>query len=106
MEIQMKGFKRLKDHPETLFRIRAREYKKLALEIYPLLKTAIRKAPSQKVKIYLIELKQEAEDEFKIPLNTKITGFAVPLLEKFTGYKDALIRHPQPPAEVNRYGYN
>lgn len=106
MEIQMNGYKSLKEHSELLFRIRAREYKKLSLEIYPLLKTAIREAPSQKVKTYLIELKERAEEEFKITINSRIIELAVPLLKKFTEYKDAIIKHPQPPIEINRYRYN
>ena len=106
MEIQMNGYKTLKDHKEQLFRIRASLYKQLSLEIYPLLKTAIREAPSHKVKTYLIELKERAEEEFKIPINAKLVELAVPVLKKFTECKDTIIRHPQPPIEINRYRYN
>jgi hypothetical protein len=106
MEIQMNGYISLKEHPEPLFRVRAREYKKLSLEIYPLLKTAIHEAPSQKVKTYLMGLKERAEEEFKISISSKMIELAVPLLKKFTEFKDAVIQHPQPPVEINRYRYN
>jgi hypothetical protein len=106
MEIQMNGYISLKEHPNPLFRIRAREYKKLSLEIYPLLKTAINEAPSQKVKNYLLKLKEKAEEEFKISFRNKMVGLAVPLLKKYTELRDVMIRHPQPPVEINRYRYN
>lgn len=105
MEIQMNGYKTLKEDPEPLFRMRAREYKKLSLEIYPLLKTAIREAPSQKVKNYLIVLKERAEEEFQITTKNRLIEHAVSILKKFTEYKDAIIKHPQPPIEINRYRY-
>jgi radical SAM superfamily enzyme YgiQ (UPF0313 family) len=106
MEIQMNGFKTLKEDPEQLFRIRACEYKKLSLEIYPLLKTAIREAPSQKVKNYLMDLKDKAEEEFEISIKKRLIENAVPMLKKFTEYKDVIIKHPQPMVKINRYRFN
>jgi hypothetical protein len=106
MEVQLRGYQTLKEHPNPLFRVRAREYKKLSLAIYPLLKTAIREAPSHKVKTYLIELKEKTENEFRISIQTKMLGSIVPILKIYTQVKDLLNPHPQPPVEINHYRYN
>lgn len=106
MEIQMNGYQVLKEDPEPLFRVRAREYKKLSLEIYPLLKTAIKEAPSDNVKNYLISLRERAEEEFQITAKYRLIEHAVPVMKKFTEYKDIILKHPQPPVEINRYRFN
>jgi radical SAM superfamily enzyme YgiQ (UPF0313 family) len=106
MAIQLQGYLSLKDHDEQLFRIRAREYKKLVLDIYPVLKTAIKEAPSPGVREHLRDLKQKTEHEFKIPVSAKIYELAVPVLKEYTQFRDRLNPNPQPPVEINRYRYN
>jgi len=106
LDVQLRGYQTLKDHHEPLFRDRAHQYRNLSLEIYPLLKTAIKDAPSQKVKRYLVELKEKIEDEFKIPISTKMIKLAVPALKKYTQLKDIFNPYPQPPVEINHYYFN
>jgi radical SAM superfamily enzyme YgiQ (UPF0313 family) len=103
LEIELQGYKTLCNHPNTLFRIRAREYKKFCLEIYPLLKTAIRRAPSEKVQRTLRALKEEVEETFKIPLTAIMKEAAVPFLAMYTDVKDHIFPHPQPPTLVHQY---
>jgi len=104
-DIQLTGYQTLKDHDNSLFRARASEYKKLCLEIYPLLKTSIRIAPNSKVKNYLISIKERAEEELKIPVSAKLKEIVVPALVKYTNFIDRIIPHPQPPTEISRYRF-
>ncbi len=105
LEVQMLGYITLHNSANPLFRARAREQKKLCLEIYPLLKTAIKEAPSDKVRAYLVSLKEQVEDLFRIPKLTKTLEFFVPALAAYTRLKDKLIPNPQPPALINRYRF-
>ena len=105
LEIQLMGYMSLHGSDNPLFRARAREHKNLCLEIYPLLKTAIQQAPSQKVRTYLVDLKQRVEDQFLIPTLTKTLQPMVPALALHTKLMHRLFPNPQPPTIVNRYRY-
>ncbi len=105
-DIQLTGYQNLKDHPKPLFRARAREYRKLCLEIYPLLDTAMRTAPNQKVIEYLRVVIERAEDEFKIPLSVRAKKAAVPVLLRYTSLMDRIVPRPQPPTQISRYRFN
>jgi hypothetical protein len=103
LEVQLNGYTALRSHSDPLFRARAREYAKLCLDIYPLLSTAIRKAPSTRVRLYLRSLKERTEDELHIPTSAKLKEAAVPLLGWYTQMTDRLRPHAQPSAIVHRY---
>ena len=103
LEVQLMGYHTLTGHPDPLFRARAREHKRLCIDTYPLLKTAIRQAPSQKVSEYLHDLKERVQEEFKIPYLTKTIQSLVPALAFYTGLKDRILPNPQPRTSINRY---
>ncbi|HQT92473.1 MAG TPA: hypothetical protein PL001_10660, partial [Candidatus Kryptobacter bacterium] len=105
-DIQLTGYQNLNDHPKPLFRARAREYRKLCLEIYPLLNAAIRTAPNRKVKEYLCTVRERAGDEFKIPLSARAKEAAVPVLLRYTSPMDRIVPRPQPPTQISRYRSN
>jgi hypothetical protein len=103
LEVQLMGYKSLHHSSNPLFKARAREHKNLCLEIYPLLKTAIRQAPSPKVRDYLLDLKERVEEQFRIPALTKTLETFVPALALYTKLKYRLFPNPQPPSIINRY---
>ncbi len=103
MEVQLLGYETLHTSDNPLFRARAREQKKLALDIYPLLRTAIRQAPSQKVREYLVDLRAKAGELLRIPARTKLAGLAVPALAASTRLNMLLFPNPQPRTTVHRY---
>ena len=106
LDVQLRGYETLHDSDDPFHMVRAREYKSLCLEIYPLLKTAIRLAPSERTRKYLIELKERVEDRFHIPLRSKITRNVVPFLVYYSRLKDKLIPNPQPTTMVKRYRFS
>jgi radical SAM superfamily enzyme YgiQ (UPF0313 family) len=106
MDILHEGYKTLHESTDSLFRARVREYKNLCLEIYPLLKTAITKAPTEKVRLYLKSLKESVEETFQIPRSKKMLANLVPILSYYTQWKDRLIPNPQPGIEIHRYRFN
>jgi hypothetical protein len=105
LEIQLSGYETLRESPEPLFRARAREHRTLALEIYPLLRTAIREAPSHRVRTYLTDLKARADELLHVPPLTRMLERAVPALAGFTRLGLRLIPNPQPPTTVHRYRF-
>lgn len=105
LDVQLSGYKALFESPDPLFRARAREYKGLCLEIYPLLKTAIKLAPSDKVSEYLRDLKERTEDEFRIPKKAKVLENLVPALAWYTRLMERVRPNPQPATTIVRYGY-
>lgn len=96
LDVQLEGCLTLRDSEVPLFRRRAEEYKKLCLEIYPLLKTAIRGAPSDQVRRSLGELKERVEDTFHIPRLTRLKEAAVPLLASYSRMRDRVFPNSQP----------
>ncbi len=100
LDVQLAGYLALRDSETPLFRRRAEEYKKLCLEIYPLLKTAIREAPSQQVRQSLGELKERVEDTFQIPRLARLKQSAVPLLASYSRMRDRFLPNAQPPTLV------
>jgi radical SAM superfamily enzyme YgiQ (UPF0313 family) len=102
-EVQLRGYESLKDSPNPLFRARAEEHKRLCLEIYPLLKIGIKKAPSLKVKKYLKDLGDRVERQFDISALNRIKELVVPALYSYTKLKDKFVFLQQPRTEINRY---
>lgn len=103
MEAQLLGWRNLRENPDPLYQSRAREHKNLCLDVYPLLKTAIRQAPTPKVRQYLTGLKAQVEEEFRIPAVVRMKESAVPFLASYTRFKERLFPNPQPRPIVNRY---
>jgi hypothetical protein len=103
LEVQLQGYLTLRDSETPLFQRRAEEYKKLCLEIYPLLKTAIREAPSQKVRQSLGLLKERVEDIFRIPRLARVKESAVSLLASYSRMRDRLFPNPQPRTVVEHH---
>ncbi|UCG87905.1 MAG: hypothetical protein JSW71_05005, partial [Gemmatimonadota bacterium] len=77
LDVQLQGYSKLRYSENSLFRRRAEENKRLCLEIYPLLRTAIRKAPSETVRTYLVDLRQRVEETLRIPPRARFKEAAV-----------------------------
>jgi len=105
LEVQLIGYEKFKNSSIPLHLARAKAHKELCLEIFPLLKTAIRQAPSPKVREYLKDLKAKAEEIFHIPVKTKILSNLAPGLAFYTKVNEKLFPHPQPRVQINRYNY-
>jgi radical SAM superfamily enzyme YgiQ (UPF0313 family) len=103
LDVQLQGYSRLRNSDNRLFRRRAEESRKLCLEIYPLLGTAIRKAPSHKVRNHLVELRERVEDTLRIPLSARLKQAAVPLLVAHSRIREAVFPVAQPRTRVSRY---
>jgi hypothetical protein len=103
LEAQFLGWRNLHDSPAPLYRARAELHKESCLQIFPMLKHAIRRAPTPKVRGFLADLRSEVEDEFRIPREARRREKAVPLLSLYTRLKDRLFPNPQPKPIVNRY---
>lgn len=106
LEVQLKGYEFIKNNPNPLFRMRAREYKKICLKIYPLLKIGIKKAPSLKVKKYLKELKERVEDRFQISASERLEECVAPFLYFYTALHNRINPRPQPRSKILRYNFN
>jgi radical SAM superfamily enzyme YgiQ (UPF0313 family) len=106
LEVQLSGYKKFIKSPEALHIARAKAHKDLALKIFPLVKTAIRQAPSDKVREYLKELKANVEDQFQIPAKTKILSNLAPGLALYARLNIRLFPHPQPRVQISRYNYH
>jgi len=105
LETQLMGYKSLKDSPHPLFRARAKEHGRICLEIYPLLKMGIKKAPSQKVKEYLKDLRDRVENQFHISALEKLKEYIVPALYGFTELRSKFVFLQQPRTEIHRYNF-
>lgn len=105
LEVQLMGYESLKDSANPLFRTRAREYKRLCLEIYPLLKIGIQKAPSPKIKKYLKILRERVENQFRISTVDKLKENAAYVLSVYTNLSNWIMPHRQPHTEVHRYHF-
>ena len=105
LEVQLEGYESLKENPRPLFRARAREHERICLEIYPLLKTGIKKAPSHRVKEYLKDLRDRVESRFSISMSEKIKECIVPALYIYTKLHSKFPFLQQPRTEVHRYNF-
>lgn len=103
LDAQLQGFQALRERSGPLLRRRAEACRDMALEIYPLLPTAIRRAPSEGVRQTLVELKQRTEELFAIPTRTRLRTRAVPLLAAYTAMLDRLAPNRQPRSITRRY---
>jgi haloalkane dehalogenase len=103
METQLSGYEYLKENPSPLLKARAGEHRRLCLDIYPLLRMGIKKAPSPRVKSYLKGLRDRVEDQFRIPAAAKLKSPLVPVLYFYTRFRDRISFLNQPPSEVHRY---
>jgi hypothetical protein len=65
----------------------------------------IAKAPSQKVKDYILELLDRAENSFSIPFAQRSKSAAAPLLYYYTKLHDTVFPNQQPRCEIHRYHY-
>jgi hypothetical protein len=106
MDTQLSGYETLRESPSPLFRARAREHRKLAMDIYPLLRTATRKAPSHKVHDYLVDLRSKAEELLQISAFTRLLEGAVPALAAITNLTQRVYPNPQPQTTVHRYRFS
>ena len=102
-KVQLNGYNYLKDKEIPLFVARRREHKRLCLDIYPLLKTGIRKAPSLKVMQQLKELREQVEDTFKISAADKLKENIAPILYLITKLKNQMNWKPIIKSETNYY---
>ena len=103
LENQLMGYEFLKDSDNPLFRARAKEHLRMCHQTYPLLKTGIRKAPSLKVKRYLIELQEQVESKLRISAFDRAKKYAVPLLYYYTNLVNRIHFMNQPRKSVIRY---
>jgi radical SAM superfamily enzyme YgiQ (UPF0313 family) len=106
LEIQFQGYQTLRSSDDPLFRARAREYRSLCLEIYPLLMTAIRMAPNAKVRQQLTELRENVREEFGISASIALKEKAVPLLAMLTQAQQRLRPVVQPSTVIRRFSTN
>jgi hypothetical protein len=104
LETQLMGYEYMKDSNNQFYRSRANEHLRICKDIYPLLTMGIRKAPSQKVKNYLVELKEQIENKLKIRYIDRIKRYAVPILYYYTNLLNKLPFYNQPKTIINRYG--
>lgn len=106
LDVQLTGYLNLRDHPDPALRRRAEEYRRLCLEIYPLLGTATRQAPSARVRTFLRELRERAEDALEIGPSARAMRMAVPSLVAWSRFVDRLRPNPQPPTVVERFRWH
>lgn len=106
LEVQFMGYESLKDSPLPLLRARAREHRRVCLEIFPILKTGIKKAPSPKVKEYLKDLRERVETQLPISTLDRSKENIAPVLYSYTELRDKLIPLQQPRTKIHRYNFN
>jgi hypothetical protein len=103
LEIQFQGYQNLRHSDHPLFRARAREYRSLCLQIYPLLRTAIRRAPSVKVRQHLSELRDRVGDALGISASVRLKEKAVPWLAMWAQAEQRLRPVVQPATVIHRF---
>ena len=106
MEVQLNGFERLRESDNALFRRRALEQKRMALELFPLLRVGIAKAPSPRVMNYVKALRDRAESLFPVPLSVRARQIAVPWLYHYTDWRNRIFPDAQPTGQITRYRQN
>jgi len=103
LDIQLAGYRTLKGDARPHIAARVREYRRLCLDLYPLLGTALRRAPSPRVRSWLKGLDERVREEFRIPAKARLAAAAAPALALYTTLQDWLIPNPQPRTEVHHY---
>ncbi len=103
LEVQLNGFERLRNSERPLFRRRAAEHGRMALQIYPLLRVGISQAPSSRVREYLVALKSRQESLMQIPRATRSLQYAAPILYQYTRIRESIHVGRQPRPEIHRY---
>lgn len=102
-KVQLMGYKFLENSENPIFVARRKESKRLCLDIYPLLKTGIKKAPSLKVRQNLTLLKEEIESTFRIAPTLKIKTLAAPVLYYYTRLRNKFSPLSHVKSEVHYY---
>jgi radical SAM superfamily enzyme YgiQ (UPF0313 family) len=105
LEVQLNGYDLLKEHLNALFRKRALEHQRFCMRFYPLLGIGIAKAPSQRVKDYVIGLRDRIESTFPISIADRSKKAIAPFLYHYTKVHDIVVRNQQPRPEIHRYHY-
>ena len=105
-DVQLQGYNYLEGTNNPQFMARRRENKRLCMDIYPLLKTGINKAPSPKVRNQLIELKNRTEHTFQIRRSDKIKENLAPVLYYISKLKSFLDLKPSVRSEKHTYNLN
>jgi haloalkane dehalogenase len=103
LDLQLRGYQALRHSPHPLFRRRAEACRELALQIYPLVPLAIRRAPSERVRQFLTGLKQRVEEAFVIPARTRFKTRAAPLVAAYATWLDRFIPVRQPRSVIRRF---
>ena len=102
-KVQLMGYQYLADTDDPLLMARRKEHKRLCLDIYPLLETGIKKAPSLKVRKLLKWQKEEIEDNFRISNYIKFKSFAARGLYHYARLLDWLSPAPYAKSEIHYY---
>jgi radical SAM superfamily enzyme YgiQ (UPF0313 family) len=102
-EVQLEGWLALRERLEPHLVARAREYRNLCLDVYPLFGLAIRRAPSERVRRWAAELRERIEGTFAIPPSARLKASLVPALALYAALRERLRPNPQPRSEVHRY---
>jgi haloalkane dehalogenase len=102
-EVRLEGYMMLRYRVQPHLQARAREYRNDCLRVYPLMGHAIRTAPSERVRRWAIELREELEDTFEIPASARWKAAVVPAFALWTQLKDRLRPFPQPRSGIRRY---
>jgi hypothetical protein len=103
VEVRLEGYLMLRYRVQPHLQARARAYRRQCVELFPLLGLAVRTAPSERVRRWAVELKEELEDTFEIPSSARLKAGIVPALAVWTWLKNRLRPDPRPRAEVHRY---
>jgi len=106
LEVQLNGYETHKESPVPLLRRRALEHRRMCRRFHPLMSLGIAKAPSQRVREYLVTLRDRIEASMSIPLHERSKSIVVPLLYHYTRLRDALNPYRQPRVEVHRYRFS
>lgn len=102
MEVQLNGFERLRASESALYRRRALEHRHMAVAIFPLLRVGIAKAPSGRVREYLVSLRDRAGSLLPLPVSVRSREVAAPLLYHYTDWRRRFT-YTQPRQEVHHY---
>lgn len=105
LEVQLNGYDRLRESDRPLFRRRALEHRRFCLRFYPLLRTGIAKAPSQRVRDYVRALRDRTQSTFSIGFAEQSRQVVAPVLYYYTKLHNAVAPHQQPRPEIHRYRF-
>jgi len=103
LEVRLEGYLMLRYRVQPHLQARAREYRSQCLGLYPLLRHAVRRAPSDQVRRWALGLREEVEETFEIPSAARVKAGVVPALALLARLRARLFPRPQPRSEVHRY---